>query len=74
MISKNKIKLIRSLETRKGREKAGLFIAEGPKVVGDLQTAGFHAEMIIDDEADVRLVTQLQHPQGNVGIVHMPSP
>ena len=72
MISKNKIKLIRSLETRKGREKAGLFIAEGPKVVGDLQAAGFHAEMIIDDEADVRLVTQLQHPQGIVGIFHMP--
>lgn len=72
MISKNKIKLIRSLETRKGREKAGLFIAEGPKVVGDLQAAGFQAEMIIDDEADVRLVSQLQHPQGIVGIFHLP--
>lgn len=72
MISKNKIKLIRSLETRKGREKAGLFIAEGPKVVGDLQAAGFQAEMIIDDEADVRLVSQLQHPQGIVGIFRLP--
>ena len=36
MISKNKIKLIRSLETKKGREKVGLFVAEGPKVVNAL--------------------------------------
>lgn len=72
MISRNKIKLIRSLETRKGREKSGLFIAEGPKVVGDLQKAGFQPEMIIDDEADVRQVSFLQHPQGIVGIFHIP--
>ena len=36
MISKNQIKLIRSLETKKGRVKEGLFVAEGPKVVADL--------------------------------------
>lgn len=44
MISKNKIKLIRSLETRKGREKTGLFVAEGPKTVRDLREAGFRME------------------------------
>ncbi len=36
MISKNKIKYIRSLELKKNRNKEGLFVAEGHKVVGDL--------------------------------------
>ena len=29
-------KLIRSLDTRKGRRKERLFVAEGPKLVGEL--------------------------------------
>lgn len=36
MISKNRLKLIRSLELKKNRTREGLFVAEGPKVVGDL--------------------------------------
>lgn len=36
MISKNQIKTIRSLESKKGRLKEGLFVAEGPKIVADL--------------------------------------
>ena len=36
MISKNQIKGIRQLELKKHRQAAGLFVAEGPKVVGDL--------------------------------------
>lgn len=36
MLSKNLLKLIRSLDTRKGRRKEGLFVAEGPKLVGEL--------------------------------------
>jgi RNA methyltransferase, TrmH family len=36
MLSKQKIELIRSLKDHKGREKTGLFIAEGPKLVFDL--------------------------------------
>ena len=35
-ISKAKIKLIHSLDNKKGRRESGLFVAEGPKVVGDL--------------------------------------
>ncbi len=35
-ISKSKIKQIHSLDSKKGRRESGLFIAEGPKVVGDL--------------------------------------
>ena len=36
MLSKNKIKFIRSLELKKNRQQERLFVAEGPKVVGDL--------------------------------------
>ncbi len=36
MISKNKIKFIASLGHKKHRQEQGLFVAEGPKVVGDL--------------------------------------
>ena len=36
MISKNLLKIIRSLEQKKYRREEGLFVAEGPKVVGDL--------------------------------------
>lgn len=36
MLSKNKIKAIRSLELKKNRQTTGLFVAEGPKVVHDL--------------------------------------
>ena len=36
MLSKAKIKLIQSLEQKKNRREEHLFVAEGPKVVGDL--------------------------------------
>lgn len=36
MISKAKIKYLRSLELKKNRSAEGVFVAEGPKVVGDL--------------------------------------
>ena len=36
MLSKAKIKLIQSLEQKKKRREERLFVAEGPKVVGDL--------------------------------------
>ena len=36
MISKNQIKYIRQLELKKFRKRENCFVAEGPKVVGDL--------------------------------------
>lgn len=39
MISKNKIKYIRSLEMKKHRKADGVFVAEGHKLVGDLLDA-----------------------------------
>ena len=72
VISKNKIKLIRALETKKGREKQGLFVAEGPKVVGDLLAAGFELMELFEEEEDIKKVSFLQHPQGKLGIFKLP--
>ena len=41
MLSKNQIKWVKSLELKKNRKAEGLFVAEGPKVVGDLLRGGF---------------------------------
>lgn len=38
MIGKNTIKWVHSLEMKKNRKREGLFVAEGPKVVGDLMS------------------------------------
>ena len=46
MISKNTIKLVRSLEQKKYRRREGLFVAEGPKVVVDLLAAGFVPQLL----------------------------
>lgn len=72
VISKNKIKLIRALETKKGRVKHGMFVAEGPKIVGDLLAAGFRLVELFDDEDDIKKVSFLQHPQGKVGVFRLP--
>jgi len=71
-ISKNKIKLVRALETKKGREKQGLFVAEGPKVVGDLLAARFELVELFEEEEDIKKVSFLQHPQGKLGIFKLP--
>lgn len=39
MISRNRIKQIHALEMKKARRAEGLFVAEGPKMVGELLTA-----------------------------------
>lgn len=68
MISKNKIKLIRSLNTKKGRENTGLFVAEGPKLVHDLLYEGFIPDEIFDNIDDIKKVSFLQHPQSMLGV------
>ena len=50
MLSKQKQKLIRSLEQKKYRREEGLFVAEGPKVVGDLLMAGPAREVFATNE------------------------
>ena len=82
MISKNQIKLIRSLELKKNRRRENLFVAEGPKVVGDLLQAGYvphsifsttvrpDAQLITDEE--LRRISFLQHPQEVLALFQIP--
>lgn len=73
VITNNQVKTIRSLATRKGRKATGWFIAEGPKIVGDLQAEGFTPVALYEDPDDVRRISQLQHPQGVVGVFEIPT-
>ena len=82
MLSKNQIKWVHSLELKKNRRKDGLFVAEGPKVVGDLLRAGYvaraifstterpDAQLITDDE--LRKLSFLQHPQEVLAVFEIP--
>ena len=78
MISKNLIKLVKSLEQKKYRRREQLFVAEGPKAVHDLMAISEPKRIIATEswysqnnlEADVvvtedelRKVSFLQHPQ-----------
>ena len=77
MITKAQQKLIRSLEQKKFREREGLFVAEGPKVVGDLMEAGYEAVMTFrtpDDmtEEELQRISFLQHPQGVLAVFKKP--
>ena len=82
MISKNQIKLIRSLELKKNRKRENLFVAEGPKVVGDLLRAGFLPHSVyattpregavpVSDE-ELRRISFLQHPQEVLALFSIP--
>ena len=83
MISKNQIKYIRQLELKKYRKREGVFVAEGPKVVGDLlrryqpvaiyataEWQGEGATPITDDE--LRRISFLQHPQQILALFPIP--
>ena len=87
MISKNLIKLIKSLEQKKYRKREILFVAEGPKVVGDLMalmapqriiaTSEWYKEKKISEdvvvtEDEIRKVSFLQHPQDVVALFELP--
>lgn len=87
MLSKNQLKLVRSLELKKNRKKEGLFVAEGPKVVGDLlrasyvphsifkvQGSGFKVQgssFLITDD-ELRKLSFLQHPQEVLALFEIP--
>ena len=76
------MKLIRSLEMKKNRKSEQLFVAEGPKVVGDLLQAGFRPHSIFSTtswpdsqqitEDELRRISFLQQPQEVLAVFHMP--
>ena len=87
MISKNQVKLIRQLEQKKYRQREGLFVAEGPKVVGDLMrrwqpatvfatddykpTTAVEVQRVTADE--LRRISLLQHPQQVLALFPLPN-
>ena len=89
MISKNNLKFVHQLEQKKYRRKEGVFVAEGPKVVGDLMTAGFIPRMLFAveewikeeqteyahevTEEELRKLSFLQHPQQVLGVFEIPA-
>ena len=46
MLSKTKIKLIKSLDSKKNRNEAGLFVAEGNKLVAEIIESQFQIQYI----------------------------
>lgn len=82
MISKSEIKLITSLQQKKYRNKHGLFIAEGKKIILDLISAGlklhslYAAEDVSDitkdfqiiSEAESKKISVLKNPNGVIGV------
>lgn len=58
MLSKNKIKLIRSLEHKKFREKENLFLIEGEKLIEELMQSGLNIQNIFATEAWIDKNTQ----------------
>lgn len=87
MISKNLIKLIKSLEQKKFRLREKLFVAEGPKVVSDIMVfkrpqriiatrQWYEKHQIEEDvlvaEEELRKVSFLQHPQEVIALFPLP--
>ena len=87
MISKNQIKLIRQLEQKKYRQREGLFVAEGPKVVGDLMRRWQPVAVFATDDYtppvtvevqritadELRRTSLLQHPQQVLALFPLPN-
>lgn len=71
MLSEAKKKLVKSLHTKKGREKAGLCLVEGAKVI---ETAGEAVEWTFtrEDAQDYGKLVTTQTPQDVAGVAKIP--
>jgi len=87
MISKNQIKYVNQLEQKKYRQREGRFVAEGPKVVGDLLSCGFQPSMLFATAEwqqahhypaqevtaeELRKLSFLKHPQQVLAVFPIP--
>ncbi len=66
MISKNQIKYVRSLEHKKFRDRYGVFVAEGPKLINDLK-GSFELTDLFEGEDAIKLSFQ-DNPQGLLAV------
>lgn len=58
MLSKNEIKFIHSLALKKRRDSEGLYVAEGPKLVGELWGTFRCRSLYVEDGADLGFVPE----------------
>ena len=86
VISRNELKYVRQLEQKKWRRREEVFVAEGPKVVGELLRTGFVARAIYATDAwhtegvacrrvsdeELRRLSFLQHPQQVLALFPLP--
>ncbi len=60
LVSKSQIKLITSLQQKKYRNKLGLFVAEGPKVINELLSAGISLHSLLTTQTHLFKVNEIQ--------------
>lgn len=86
MVSKSQLKLITSLRQKKYRDKHQMFLAEGPKVVGELSAAGFktyavfateplqfNTEISYITETELKKISSLKTPNKVLAIFYKPT-
>ena len=70
------LKLIRSLRLKKFRDEHGLFVAEGEKCIGELAQAFetvWHLTPDNTPQKELERLSNLQTPQGAIGVFRMPA-
>lgn len=87
MVSKNQLKLIKSLAQKKNRRASGLFVAEGKKTISELLSSGTELHLIFSEEpifnapeekfvevgsADLKKMSFLKTPQTALGVFKIP--
>lgn len=85
MVTKNQIKLIKSLSRKKNRDQNKLFVVEGTKSISEFLKAGFKPrllfathhneawpEHIVTDERELRKISFLKNPSGSLAVFEIP--
>ncbi len=70
-ITKAQVRFVRSLQQKKFRDEAGCFVAEGDKLIGDLQGA-FELELLINKDnatpTEIAQMSSMRTPQGSIAV------
>ncbi|MBT0607282.1 RNA methyltransferase [Aequorivita echinoideorum] len=88
MVSKSQIKLITGLNQKKYRDKAGLFVAEGPKIISELYDEGLNLHALFSSEenkigatnyfevtpAELKKISFLKTANTSVALFEIPKP
>ena len=87
MITKNQIKLIKSLRSKKNRKQSGFFVAEGEKIVDELLESDIEAVDIFSisekyknsknyisiNSTQLKQISNLKSPNNVLGIFKIPA-